>query len=453
MTICTVVPLPYQPNAAALFAPLSDAPGAVLLDSGRPNAERGRFDIASAWPIEQFMPQDGEPGSTFFTRLKDALERLGPAMPPTGVDIPFCGGLSGYLSYDFGTRLERLPETAGDDLHLPHARMGLYDWAVVTDHRARTTHVVFHPSVIADRQADLCSRLQSSTMAKTDFRLRRAFSHAVTEGQYRKAIERIQAYITAGDCYQVNYAQRFSSEYRGDPWHAYQALRSACPTPFSAYLSLGNEQAILSLSPERFIAADSGHVETRPIKGTRPRGMTPEDDRAFAEELLCSEKDRAENLMIVDLLRNDLGRSCTPGTVRVPELFALESYPNVHHLVSSVKGMLAPDKDVFDLLASSFPGGSITGAPKIRAMEIIDELEPTRRGPYCGSILYIDVRGRMDSSISIRTLLAWKGQIHCWGGGGIVADSQWRSEYEESITKVRVLLDTLAEFIAASGGS
>ncbi|GGK06126.1 aminodeoxychorismate synthase, component I [Pseudomonas matsuisoli] len=399
------------------------------------------------------MPEDLEAGSMFFTRLKEALEQLGPAAPPLGMDIPFCGGLIGYLSYDFGTRLERLPETASDDLHLPPAQMGLYDWALVTDHCTRATYVVFHPSATAERQADLCTRLQASAPAKTDFRLRRAFSRVITEGQYRTAIEQIQAYITAGDCYQVNYAQRFSSEYGGDPWYAYQALRSACPTPFSAYLSLGDDQAILSLSPERFIAADSGHVETRPIKGTRPRGVTPEDDRAFADDLLHSEKDRAENLMIVDLLRNDLGRSCAPGTVRVPELFSLESYPNVHHLVSSVQGMLAPDKDVFDLLAGSFPGGSITGAPKIRAMEIIDELEPTCRGPYCGSILYLDVRGRMDSSISIRTLLAWNGQIHCWGGGGIVADSEWRSEYEESITKVRVLLETLSQFVAEPGGS
>jgi len=184
-------------------------------------------------------------------------------------------------------------------------------------------------------------------------------------------------------------------------------------------------------------------VETRPIKGTRPRGRTPDEDRAYAAELQASTKDRAENLMIVDLLRNDLGRSCRTGTVRVPELFALESYPNVHHLVSSVEGELMPGKDPLDLLAGSFPGGSITGAPKIRAMQIIDELEPTRRSIYCGSLLYLDVRGEMDSSITIRTLLVKDGQVSCWGGGGIVADSDWQAEYRESLTKVRVLLETL----------
>ncbi|MCY1229414.1 Aminodeoxychorismate synthase component 1 [compost metagenome] len=184
-------------------------------------------------------------------------------------------------------------------------------------------------------------------------------------------------------------------------------------------------------------------METRPIKGTRPRGRTPEEDRAQAEELLASRKDRAENLMIVDLLRNDLGRSCAIGSVRVPELFALESYPNVHHLVSAITGRLADDKDALDLITGSFPGGSITGAPKIRAMQIIDELEPNRRSIYCGSLLYLDVRGELDSSIAIRTVLVKDGQASCWGGGGIVADSDWQEEYRESITKVKVLMETL----------
>ena len=240
----------------------------------------------------------------------------------------------------------------------------------------------------------------------------------------------------------MNYAQRFQAPCAGDPWGAYQALRTACPTPFAGYLAV-NSGAILSLSPERFIRVHGGQVETRPIKGTRPRGATPDQDRALAEELLASRKDRAENLMIVDLLRNDLGRSCRTGTVRVPELFALESYPNVHHLVSSVTGELAEGLDAFDLLAGSFPGGSITGAPKIRAMQIIDELEPTRRSIYCGSLLYLDCRGEMDSSICIRTLLVRDGRASCWGGGGIVMDSDWQAEYQESLTKVRVLLETL----------
>lgn len=223
-------------------------------------------------------------------------------------------------------------------------------------------------------------------------------------------------------------------------------LARRLPDPFAGYQALPDGGAIISLSPERFLRISAGQVETRPIKGTRPRHIDPEQDQAQADALLASRKDRAENLMIVDLLRNDLGRSCRVGSVRVPELFALESYPNVHHLVSAVTGELAADKDALDLIAGSFPGGSITGAPKIRAMQIIDELEPTRRALYCGSLLYLDVRGEMDSSIAIRSLLAKDGQINCWGGGGIVADSNGQAEYQESITKVKVLLATLEQF-------
>ncbi|HAQ73180.1 MAG TPA: aminodeoxychorismate synthase component I, partial [Pseudomonas sp.] len=218
--------------------------------------------------------------------------------------------------------------------------------------------------------------------------------------------------------------------------------RAACPTPYAGFMAL-EEGAIASLSPERFLRLGAGEVETRPIKGTRPRRTDPHADAAEAQALLASPKDRAENLMIVDLLRNDLGRSCQVGSIRVPELFALESYPNVHHLVSSVVGTLAEGCDAFDLLAGSFPGGSITGAPKIRAMQIIDELEPSDRSIYCGSLLYIDVRGEMDSSIAIRTLLFKDDQVRCWGGGGIVADSDWQAEYQESIDKVRVLMEML----------
>ncbi|WP_163010356.1 anthranilate synthase component I family protein, partial [Pseudomonas viridiflava] len=220
-------------------------------------------------------------------------------------------------------------------------------------------------------------------------------------------------------------------------------LRSACPTPFAGFMALPDDDAILSLSPERFVKVSDRQVETRPIKGTRPRGKDPAQDAELAGQLLSSEKDRAENLMIVDLLRNDLGRSCRIGSVKVPQLFSLETYPNVHHLVSSVTGELAADHDALDLIAGSFPGGSITGAPKIRAMQIIDELEPTRRSIYCGSLMYMDVRGQMDSSIAIRSLLVKDGQVSCWGGGGIVADSECEAEYQETFTKVRVLLETL----------
>ena len=444
MSICRVHPLPYQADPAAYFALIRRAPGAVLLDAGRPQAERGRFDLLSAWPLETFVPHGDESGTAFFQRLRRGLQILGRADAPDDCELPFTGGLIGYLAYDFGRRLELLPEQARDDLQLPDARFGLYPWALISDHQHRTSQLVFHPSLEAAETERLVRLFETGSAADDQpFALERPFSADLDEDDYRHAIERIQAYIQAGDCYQVNFAQRFQAPCRGDAWHAYRALRAACPTPFAGFQALHGDDAILSLSPERFLRVSGGQVETRPIKGTRPRGGTPTEDQANAAELLESPKDRAENLMIVDLLRNDLGRSCRIGSVRVPELFSLESYPNVHHLVSAVTGELAAGHDALDLIAGSFPGGSITGAPKIRAMQIIDEVEATRRTLYCGSLLYLDVRGELDSSIAIRSLLVKDGRVSCWGGGGIVADSDWQAEYQESITKVKVLLQTL----------
>jgi para-aminobenzoate synthetase component 1 len=423
------------------------APGAVLLDAGRPTAQRGRYDLISAWPLAELAPTPDETANAFLQRLRQSLAGLGECQPPADNPLPFVGGLIGYLSYDFGRRLEQLPAQAVDDLDLADARLGLYAWALITDHQQQRSQLMFHPSINAverERLSALFATLAAS--APQPFRLLGRFQSDISEAKYQHCFARIQAYIQAGDCYQVNFAQRFRAGYQGSPWTAYQALRAACPTPFSGYQTLPGGGAIISLSPERFLRISEGQVETRPIKGTRPRHADPQQDQAQADALLSSQKDRAENLMIVDLLRNDLGRSCRVGSVQVPELFALESYPNVHHLVSAVTGELAVDKDALDLIAGSFPGGSITGAPKIRAMQIIDELEPTRRALYCGSLLYLDVRGEMDSSIAIRSLLAKDGQLSCWGGGGIVADSNAQAEYQESITKVKVLLETLEQF-------
>ena len=444
MLTCSVHPLPYLANPAHYFAAIRHAPGAVLLDSGRPAAERGRYDLLSAWPLEDLTVQPEESGRAFLQRLRDALKQLGNATLPGHCELPFAGGLMGYLSYDFGRRLEHMPANSQDDLQLPDARLGLYAWALISDHQAATSQLVFHPSLPADERERLIELFaQPAQVPATVFSLKAPMQPDISAEQYQQALENIQHYIQSGDCYQVNYTQRFSAPCEGDAWVAYCALRAACPTPFSGFMNLPEDNAIVSLSPERFVRVSHNQVETRPIKGTRPRSDNSAEDAANAAELLASPKDRAENLMIVDLLRNDLGRTCRTGSVRVPELFTLESYPNVHHLVSSVTGELATGKDALDLIGDSFPGGSITGAPKIRAMQIIDELEPTRRSLYCGSLLYLDVRGEMDSSIAIRSLLIKDGHVSCWGGGGIVADSDWQDEYQESITKVKVLLDTL----------
>ena len=444
MPNCTLFALPYQAEPAYYFERVSQAPGAVLLDSGRPLTQRGRYDLISAWPVQSLQPALDESAGDFTQRLRAALTDLGHAELPPHVELPFAGGLIGYLGYDFGRRLERLPEHAKDDLGLADACIGLYHWALISDHQLGSSQLVFHPQLEEEERQRLIQLFQQpATPAQSSFQLSEDFKADLSAVSYQQKVEQIQAYIQAGDCYQVNLAQRFQARYNGNPWHAYRHLRQACPTPFSAYLSLPDEGAIVSLSPERFLHLADGHVETRPIKGTRPRGTSPEHDQQLADELQASAKDRAENLMIVDLLRNDLGRSCSAGSVQVPQLFSLESYPNVHHLVSSVTGQLATDKDALDLLTGCFPGGSITGAPKIRAMQVIDELEPTRRAIYCGSVLYLDVRGHMDSSITIRSLLLDEGMASCWGGGGIVADSHWETEYHESITKVRLLLNSL----------
>ena len=444
MPICSLHPLPYRADPCGYFARVRFAQGAVLLDSGRPTADRGRFDLLSAWPLDTLQPVANESGPAFLQRLRESLARLGEADLPEHCALPFAGGLIGYLAYDFGRLFEPLPDQAIDDLHLPSARLGLYAWALVSDHQDQTSQLVFHPALAhAERQRLIALFEQPAAQADVSFKLTAPFASDINAEQYRQAIEQIHAYIQAGDCYQVNFAQRFRACFEGDPWTAYQALRVACPTPFAGYLALPEGDAVLSLSPERFVKVSQRQVETRPIKGTRPRGRNSAEDAAFADELMASEKDRAENLMIVDLLRNDLGRTCRIGSVKVPELFRLESYPNVHHLVSAITGELAEGKDALDLIGGSFPGGSITGAPKIRAMQIIEELEPTRRALYCGSLMYLDVRGEMDSSIAIRSLLAKDGQIACWGGGGIVADSQWEAEYQETFTKVRVLMQTL----------
>lgn len=449
--LCSTYSLGYKPDPAAYFAEIRKAPGAVLLDSAYPQSDKGRFDILSAWPVDTISIRQGEDGSCFDQRMRAALALLGKADLPKGCTSPFAGGLIGFMSYDFGRHLERLPAIAKEDLPIPPAHFGLYNWALVSDHHLATTELVFHPSLGEAERWRLIDLFTTDNSAELgQFQMTSTMQSDISSSEYREAFDRIQHLITAGDCYQVNLTQRFSGGFTGDTWSAYCALRRACPTPFSAFMELDEGFYLLSLSPERFMRVTGRQVETRPIKGTRPRGSDPNQDQIYAQELLGSLKDRAENLMIVDLIRNDIGRSCEVGTVKVPELFYLETYPNVHHLVSCVTGKLAAGKDCIDLIFSSFPGGSITGAPKIRAMEIIEEVEPTRRGIYCGSFVYVDVRGEMDSSIAIRTVLIAGSRAYCWGGGGIVSDSEWSSEYSESVSKVKVILTTL---MAGSPGS
>ena len=470
-------PLPYRPDSEYLFNVIRGLPDPVWLDSGKPRSEQGRYDILSACPdailettgaTSRLVMGDGLPGSTLsgltlsgstgdpFQLAGRLLRPL--LLPANRDDLPFAGGLIGYFGYDLGRRLIDLPDSTRRLLSLPDLRLGRYLWALVVDHEQQQSQLVFHSLCPNRLKQTILRRLQRCREAKRrdgDFRLLEPFSPSRPREHYLRAVSRIKDYIRAGDCYQVNFSQHFSARFSGDPWPAYCALRQSAPSPYSAFLQWQGARrrdagprryALLSLSPERFIRTRGGLAETKPVKGTIRRGATPEQDSLLARRLLDSNKDRAENLMIVDLLRNDLGKGCRPGSIRVPKLFALESFANVHHLVSTITGELADNATPLGLLRHAFPGGSITGAPKKRAMEIIEELETIKRSAYCGSIGYISANKRMDTNIAIRSLAADTGALHCWGGGGIVADSDPDREYQESLDKIRVLLATLEQF-------
>ena len=449
--------LPYTPNGATLFAHVADQSWAIYLDSGQPASQYGHYDIIVAEPVATLVTQgeyttltgpDGEriSGDDPFLLLKQALAPYATSPRELPCDLPFCGGAVGYFGYDLARRLERLPELASDGEHMPQMMVGIYDWAVVIDHRAQRAWLVSHGHHPATRERwpALCKLFSTPPLPKErgPFRIKSDVVSNMSLPVYATAFERIQHYIHAGDCYQVNLAQRFSAQAEGDAWTAYLRLREISPAPFMAYLHLPGVE-VLCASPERFLQVQGRHVETRPIKGTRPRAADADEDSRQAAELESSAKDRAENLMIVDLLRNDIGKSCATGSVHADRLFALESFANVHHLVSTVTGTLAPHMSALDLLRGCFPGGSITGAPKLRAMEIIEELEPYRRGLYCGAIGYVGFDGNMDTNITIRTAVHGAGEIRFWAGGGIVADSEMEKEYRETLDKASSMMQLM----------
>lgn len=452
MRAVNVIDHPYAQHVETLFECIRDMPDPVWLDSGKPASLQGKFDIISAAP--HILLETNDDTSTLTDHLGSTSSRQHPLTlaeellqdmaTPAVAGLPFCGGLLGYFGYALGHRLLALPNAPPNTVGLPTLRLGYYTWALVVNHQTRKSCVVFHPACTKQLRSDVLARLRvGHSSSSGHFRLKTPFSASISQHQYSQKIAKIKAYIEAGDCYQVNFAQHFVADYEGDPWLAYRQLRTVLPSPFSAFLSW-QDKAVLSLSPERFIKLSGRQVETKPIKGTAPRGITVAEDQANAIALVNSTKDRAENLMIVDLLRNDLGKSCRSGSIRVPKLFNLESFANVHHLVSTVTGTLAPGKSALDLLAGCFPGGSITGAPKKRAMEIIAECEQMQRSIYCGSVGYISACGHMDTNIAIRTMAASAGKMHCWGGGGIVTDSTAESEYEESINKISLLMNELS---------
>ena len=451
----TKLALPYFEDSSLLFATCAEKPWAIFLDSAFPGSQQGRFDIMAYDPVCTLETRGettvitNESGTSIshddpFALIKQALNGQYPAID----ELPFNGGAMGYFGYDLARRIEKLPQRAEAAEALPDMAIGIYRWAVIVDHQKQQSWLVSY-DLTEDLLEGLLAQfsLLPARLPDSDFKVLAEPQSNMSRERYARAFTKIKQYLKEGDCYQVNLTQRFASPCRGNPWFAYQLLRSINAAPFSAYLNLPDVQVLCS-SPERFLKVTDNVVETKPIKGTRPRKALVSEDQQQIKALSGSAKDRAENVMIVDLLRNDISKCCKEGSVKVPTLFAVETYATVHHLVSTVTGELAENQQALDLLRSCFPGGSITGAPKIRAMEIIEELEPHRRGIYCGAIGYIGFDGNMDTNIAIRTLVHNQGNIRFWVGGGIVNDSDEAAEYQECFDKAAALLALLKQFRA-----
>ena len=466
----SVLNFPYC-DSATLFEQVADQPWAIYLDSGvlkgqTPSNESGDFDVLAIKPQSMLVFQDGvtqfRRGAINQSLYGDPLALLQSSLPKfnraehdaEALDCAYLPGALGYFSYDLVRRYENLETAAANEEALPEMAMGIYYVIVVVDHHKRCTQIVSVRGV-ADVQSiidewreliewsDETDELKVNAKGRVDEYSGRLRAGSVKENmdavEYRECFNRVRSYSIAGDCYQVNLAKQFSTKVSGDAWLSYRRLRELSPAPYGVYFNLPFAQ-ILSNSPESFIQCRNRQVVTSPIKGTRPRDHKDKaQDERIAQSLLNSEKDRAENLMIVDLMRNDLSRCCELGSVKVPSLFEIHSFANVHHLISTITGVLRQDLHPIDLLKSCFPGGSITGAPKIRAMEIIEELEPDRRGLYCGSIGYIGMDGSMETNIAIRTIVVKDGVARFSAGGGLVVDSTVNEEYQEIIDKASIM--------------
>jgi len=455
------------PSSVQVLERLKGSRHCFFLDSGMDPAKLGRYSFIGSDPFLVMKSKGLQISingpyrlSTAFGNPFDMLGSLLEQYQLTSdfADFPFIGGAVGYLSYDLGHFIERLPSTTVDDLQLPECYFAFYDAVIIFDHAESRVYIsstgfpekgALQQDRARSRLAELHQLLAEASNVESDIDEISTrhdglvhMSSNFTHESYIKAVDAAREYIKAGDIFQVNLSQRFEGDMPLPAYELYIKLRRINPAPFSAFLNF-EEVAVVSSSPERFLRVRGDMVETRPIKGTRPRGKDYASDQALAQELVTSVKDKAEHVMIVDLERNDLGRVCRYGTVRVTELMALEEYATVFHLTSTVEGQLVQDKGIIDLLKATFPGGSITGAPKVRAMEIIDELEPTKRSVYTGSIGYIGFDGGADLNIVIRTILVKEGKAYFQVGGGIVYDSDPEDEYRETMDKAKALIQAL----------
>ena len=433
-------------TAFEIYTIFKDEDYSFILDSSLNNS-LGRYSLISAQPFE-VLKYDAQ--QHHLERLRAELDKY---QVENKTDLPFIGGAVGYLAYDLCHAIEDLPQTAQKELAIPDLYLGLYNWVIVVDHRQeevyfaspdlnRTQEEQIKGEVIA--KIKRAERNNVSTPEDLQIKCSQLESN-FSQGDYLAAIRQIQDYIETGAIYQVNLSQKLVGQIDCTGYQLYKRLRELSPAPFGAFLDFP-ELEILSNSPERFIKVRAGIIQTRPIKGTRPRGKTQEEDQKMRRELLASEKDKAELLMIVDLERNDLAKVSEVGTVKVPDLYQLEEYQNVHHLVATVESKLKQDKDLVDLIKAAFPGGSITGAPKIRAMEIIDELEPTQRNIYTGAIGYLGFDGSLDLNIAIRTIVKVGERISFQVGGGITWDSNPLAEYEETLHKAEAIIKAVGGY-------
>ncbi len=459
---------PLHCSPAEAFSIFRESPWSFLLESGMNRFQLGRFSFLGADPFLTFrargqeieIREDGH-AVTFqadpFDALRALLERF--RVRWTLQPVPFLAGAVGHLGYDLGRHIEQLPCLASDDLQVPDCLMGLYDRVLIFDHVNGRLYVAstglpeLNPDAASRRARARGEELIRRLEWFTKWRALRispgelgppigGLQANFTKDGYLDVVRKAKEYIAAGDIYQVNLSQRFSTGLDGEPFVLYRRLHRINPVPFGCFLDYG-DVAVVGASPERFLRLRGREVETRPMKGTRPRGKSPDEDRYLRTELLSSVKDQAELVMIVDLERNDLGRVCKYGSVRVPTLRVLETYATVFQTTARILGRMRPDRDRIDLIRACFPGGSVTGAPKIRAMEIIEELEPTRRGIYTGSIGYLDFGGDLDLNIAIRTMICRGGQAYFQVGGGIVADSDPEAEYEETLVKAKAFVEAL----------
>ncbi|MCC3864042.1 aminodeoxychorismate synthase component I [Terrisporobacter petrolearius] len=434
-------------SAFEIFTIFKDEKDSFILDSAMDKNKLGRYSFISSNPFKTLKYKNSNENPLDFLQ-----EELNKYKVENKTQLPFIGGAVGYLSYDLGNYIEKLPRSAKDDLNGYDLYFGLYDSVIVVDHLKEKTYIAT-PDLDVKKEENLVLNIEnkideaeingvnpicyeekevSPTKLKSNF----------TKKEFENSVEKVRQYIKNGDIYQANLTQRFSGKTTLSSYELYRDLRKVSPAPFGAYLNF-DDFNILSNSPERFIKCMDKKLETRPIKGTRPRGKNKEEDLKLQEELRNSEKDKAELLMIVDLERNDIGRISKIGSVKVPELFVIEPYANVNHLVATVVGELDEDKDAVDAIKATFPGGSITGAPKIRAMEIIDELEPTQRNAYTGSIGYIGFNGDMDLNIAIRTVIKKEDDVYFQVGGGMTWGSDPREEYQETLDKAQSIMRAL----------